>query len=127
MYRLLQLESGILTDMSDCLENPIWPTASGSSLKKSSSTITSASILSVSSGTSSYATSITSSQHAKINAVYKRDKSFDRSSKKLPTIQANSNSPSLQFPSISKTSNHSSSNNSISDAYLNEGNVTVHL
>lgn len=115
-------------DMSDCPENSVWPTTSGNSLKKSSSTITSASILSASSGTSSYATSITSSQHAKIHAMYKRDKSFEGCSKKLSTIQANASSPSIQFPSISNTSNHSSSNNSISEAYLNEGNnVTIHL
>ncbi|CAO1324103.1 unnamed protein product [Diamesa hyperborea] len=106
------MESGILADISslspeDCPENPLWPSSSATSLKKSNSTLTS---VSASSGASLSTTSSTGSSFA-----------FSNSGVKPKLIL--SPPPSGKRSSTPK----SNSNSSISDAYLNEGSVTVHL
>jgi hypothetical protein len=142
-HTLAHTESGILADFSslspeECLENPLWP-SSGISLKKSNSILTS---VSASSGasvstTSSSSSSANSTSYGKSNGGGNLKDSTLVSSTLIKTINnnnsigSNSNSNSVKKDETSavldKASHKSNSNSSISDVYLNENNVTVHL
>ncbi|XP_070494733.1 uncharacterized protein Pura isoform X3 [Chironomus tepperi] len=138
-------ESGILADFSslspeECLENPLWPSSSltGISLKKSNSVLTSVSAssgASVSTTSSSSSSSANSTSYGKNTSISNsKESSALVSSNKIKTINNNSNNMSNVIvkkdessSSLDKSSHKSNSNSSISDVYLNENNVTVHL
>ncbi|CRL08309.1 CLUMA_CG021360, isoform A [Clunio marinus] len=114
-------ESGILADFSslspeECLENPLWPSSAHSvvSLKKSNSILTS---VSASSGASVSTTSSSSSSST----------SFGKKISSPSTLVTTSSLKSKKAVENADKKFKSNSNSSISDAYLNENNVTVHL
>ncbi|KAG5679443.1 hypothetical protein PVAND_009009 [Polypedilum vanderplanki] len=135
-------ESGILADFSslspeECLENPLWPSSSGISLKKSNSILTSVSAssgASVSTTSSSSSSSANSTSYGKSNVGgnIKDSSTTIISSALIKTINNNSNNSSNikkdeTSAALDKLSHKTNSNSSISDVYLNENNVTVHL
>lgn len=136
-------ESGILADFSslspeECLENPHWPHSTSSSashngvsLKKSNSILTNSSGTSVSTTSSSSSSSRSTANKSTVYGCKSKTKTLPApiiastaASSNNKVHSANSNTAKEESFEQSQKSN---SNSSISDVYLNENHVTVHL